>query len=114
MTLEYILVSLALSLFLTLLLELLFSLAFNIKGRSLLMVVFANILTNPVVVVLYLLLCRHFLLPDFIVVPILEAGAVFIEALIYSKYTSIKKPFHFSVSVNIFSYFSGALLSALL
>lgn len=114
MPLDYILVSLAVSLLLTLLLELLFALVFGIKGHALLISALANILTNPAVVILHLLLCRHYSLPEAAAIPLLEISAVLTEALIYAKCTDIRRPFLFSLGANTFSYFSGALISALL
>ncbi len=114
MPLEYILLSLCISLSLTVFLELIFALVFRARGQTLLIVALVNVLTNPAVVVLFLLLCRHYSLPEFAVVAILEAVAVLIEALIYARCTEIRRPFLFSLAANAFSYLSGAVISALL
>lgn len=114
MSLEYILLSLCISLLLTVFLELIFALVFRARGRALLIVTLANVLTNPAVVVLFLLLCRHYSLPEYAVVPILETGAMLIEALIYARCTEIRRPFLFALAANAFSYLSGAVIGTLL
>ena len=115
MSLEYILYSLGISLLLTLALELAFALVFKVRGRALLIVILVNILTNPAVVTLYLLFCRHFSLPALIIVSVLEISAVIIEAIIYkTRCLSITKPFLFSLGANAFSYLCGVVIGALL
>ena len=115
MSAEYIFSSLGTSLLLTIMLELVFALIFKVHGRTLIIVILVNVLTNPAVVVLYLLLCRYFSLPALCVVPVLEIGAVICEAAIYKyRCEAIRHPFIFAFSANIFSYFCGALIGALL
>lgn len=111
MSLEYILLSLGISLFLTLALELAFALVFKVRGKALLIVALVNVLTNPAVVILHLLLCRHFSLPEIAVVSILEIFAVIAEAAVYkARCTSIKRTFLFSLGANAFSYLCGVLI----
>ncbi len=115
MTLEHILLSLLVSLLLTAILELVFALVFRVRGYTLLIVTLVNILTNPAVVVLFNLFCRHYSLPELAVIPILEISAVLIEALIYkTRCSTIKRPFLFSLGANIFSYLCGLIISALI
>lgn len=114
MPLEYIFLSLGISLALTLVLELGFAFVFKLRRKALLLTVLANILTNPAVVVLHLLLCRYYAFPEVAVISVLEISAVGIEALIYKTESSIKRPFLFSLGANAFSYFCGLLIGALI
>ncbi len=115
MSFEYILSSLAISLFLTLILELTFSLFFKLKSKALLLTVLVNILTNPAVVILFLLLCRYYSLSEFAVIAVLEIIAVIIEGMIYKTgCAEIKRPFLFSLGANTFSYICGAVISSLI
>ncbi len=114
MSLENILISLGVSLSLTLILELVFALTFKVRNQSLLIVIFANILTNPAVVMLHLLLCRYCAFPEVPVVLVSEISAIILEWLIYSHCTDIKKPFLFSLAANAFSYSCGLLAGALI
>ncbi len=112
---EFIYSSLGISLLLTLVIELLFALCFRIRGKDLIIVGLVNVLTNPAVVVLYLLLCRYYCLWDAAVVIILEIIAFLTEALIYKTVCrSIKRPFLFAFGANAFSYLCGALIGVLL
>lgn len=113
MSLKYILLSLGISLTLTLILELFFALIFKVRGKALLLTIFANILTNPAVVVLYLLFCRHYTFPEAVVISILEISAVVVEAVIY-KTSGIKRPFLLSLGANAFSYLCGLLIGSLI
>ncbi len=113
---QALLLSLGVSLLLTLLLELAFALLFRVRGKwDLTLVILANILTNPVVV-----LCHHLtraLLPSFpiaVATLLLEAGAVLIEGLCYQRYSQrIPRPYLFSLAANGFSYGMGVLISIL-
>ncbi len=112
---EYIFLSLSVSLLLTVALELMFALLFKIRGRTLIIVILVNILTNPAVVVLYLLLCRHYTFPPLAVVPILEVSAFLAEALIYkTRCRSIQHPFIFALGANLFSYLCGVVIGTLI
>ncbi len=112
---EHIFLSLSASLLLTVSLELLFALLFKIRGRTLIIVILVNILTNPAAVVLFLLLCRHFSFSALAVVPVLEAVAFLTEALIYkTRCRSIQHPFMFALGANLFSYICGAIIGTLI
>ncbi len=102
----------AVSLSLTLLLEFSIALLFRVKGRDLLLVFLANLLTNPLVVYLNMLLTWIF--PD--VFPIwqmpLEISVVLAESLLYIKYSdSISRPVVFAFCANAFSYCTGVIIN---
>lgn len=114
MSFKYIFLSLGISLFLTLILEIAFALVFKVRSKSLLIVLLANVLTNPAVVVLHLLLCRHYTFSEIPVILVLECSAILTEAVVYKHCTDIKKPFLFSLSSNTFSYLCGLLAGSLI
>ena len=101
--------SLAVSLGLTLLLELAFALVWRVERRDLAAVVLVNVLTNPVVV-----LCHHaaaWYVPGLLAIAtlLLEAGAVLVEGLIYSRRSRIHRPWAFSLCANTVSFLAGLL-----
>ena len=107
-----LLTALATSLALTLVFEVAF---FFIVGKrdkkDLLLVIMVNVLTNPVVVLLYWL---SFLYTDWnqtvVKIP-LEVFAVLTEGFYFKKYgQTFKRPFLFSLAANAFSFFLGVLL----
>lgn len=103
--------TLAISLALTLLLESAFALLWGIKGkRDWLLLLVANVVTNPIVVTLHYFVSSHW---AFILV--LEVFAVVAEWLAYRKWgKTIRPAFLFSLCANCFSYFSGVLLNYVL
>lgn len=106
-----IFLSLALSLALTLVLELGFCAALGVrKGRGLLIVLLANLLTNPPVVLCYSLLTAEAGLPPWAAALPLEAAAVGAEWFCYKYWGGIKRPLALSLGANCFSYFTGLLL----
>ena len=111
-----LLFALALSLVLTLALEIGFFLLIGKRHKKdLLLVVLVNVITNPVVVLLYWL---AFLYTDWnttvVKIP-LEAFAILFEWYYYKKYgQSFKRPFVFSVAANAFSFSIGVLLQRFL
>ncbi len=99
------------SLLLTLLVEGIFALVWGIRKKDLLLVLLANMLTNPLVVLAHNLLLLHgfwlhTLLP--------ELWAVGTEAAIYRfKKNHIPSPALFAISANVLSYSLGLLLGQL-
>ncbi len=69
--------------------------------------ILVNVLTNPLVVTLYLW-ARAFSLPLLPVVLLLEVCAILAEAYFYRDYHP--KPLTFSLCINLFSYTVGALV----
>ncbi len=107
-----LLVSLGISLGLTLALELLFALAAGIRGKDLVLVCLVNVITNPVVVLVYLLVSTYTALPPVLLKAALESMAVLTEAYYYHKYgKSFRRPLLFSLGANAFSFFSGEIIS---
>ena len=111
-----LLIALAFSLALTLVLEIgFFFLAGKRNKRDLLLVVMVNVLTNPVVVLLYWLAALYTGWNTTIVKIPLEIFAVLTEGFYFRKYgQSFKRPFLFSLAANMFSFWAGVLLQQLL
>lgn len=106
--------SLAVSLLLTLLFEGCFARVLGIRRRALVLVLLVNLLTNPPVVFLTLCWQQFLPLPGWYPIPLLEALAVLVEALLYRRCPEeIPRPFLFSLSANALSYGLGLLVSAL-
>ncbi len=107
-----LLTSLAVSLLLTLALEAgFFFLAGKRSTKDLLLLVLVNVLTNPVVVLTFLLVTTYTHINSFAVLAVLEAGAVLVEGGYYKRYaTSIRRPFLFSLAANAFSVCIGQLI----
>lgn len=96
----------------TVVLELLPCVLMGYRSRwTILMVVLANILTNPPVVLCFNILSAVRGFPEVPVIAVLELMAVLAEWLCY-KYRAgeIKRPFLFSLGLNCFSYFTGLLI----
>jgi len=107
-----LLAALAISLVLTLALETGF---FFVTGKrdkkDLLLVILANIITNPVVVLTYWLTVLHTDLNTVIIIIPLEVFAVVTEGYHYKKFgRSFRRPYLFSLAANIFSYGTGVLI----
>ena len=82
--------------------------------KDLLLVVLANVLTNPVVVLLYWLILFYTgwsrIMMNIIKIP-LELFAVLTEGYYYKKYgRDFKHPYLFSIAANAFSFGIGILL----
>ena len=117
---QALLTSLALSLLLTLGLEIGF---FLLVGRwftsrrdtkTLLLVVLVNVLTNPLVVLLYWLTVFYTDWNTAIVLIPLELFAVFAEGYYYRKYGAcFRRPYLFSIAANAFSFGTGLLIQIL-
>ena len=103
---------LLISLFLTLILELAFAVLYGVREpKSFGVVLWVNVLTNPVVVSLhYLSLYRRISYAGWITLG-LEIAAVLTEGLIYRKTHAVPRPFFFSLAANSFSYAVGALIN---
>ncbi|MBR3036902.1 MAG: hypothetical protein IKI54_06395 [Lachnospiraceae bacterium] len=107
------------SLGLTLLIEMGLAWVFRVRTkRGLLIVMLANILTNPAVVFLNLFLQPYTGDWHLALQLLLEAGAVLTEAFVYLQFrTELQaslKPFPLSLVLNACSYGTGLLISRLL
>ena len=109
--------SLVLSLLLTVALEIgffiLISRLFTNKRdkKDFLLVILVNVLTNPVVVLLYWLAALYTNWNIVIVLLPLELFAIFTEGYYYKKYSSgFRRPYLFSVAANVFSFGTGLLI----
>ena len=107
-----LLIALALSLALTLALEIAFFFLIGKRNKKdLLLVLLVNVLTNPVVVLLYWLAALYTDWDTSIIKIPLELFAILTEGLYYMKYgQSFKRPFFFSLAANAFSFSIGVLL----
>lgn len=105
--------TLLISLGLTELLELGFAAVVGLRRRKdLILIALVNVITNPAVVLINSLLAREALLPQPLIVVLLETGAVLIEGVYYRHYAEcIKRPFLFAFGANVFSYLTGLLIS---
>ncbi|NLT12989.1 MAG: hypothetical protein GXY05_01455 [Clostridiales bacterium] len=107
-----LLTALGISLAATLALELLFAFVFRKRGKDLILVCLVNVLTNPAVVLIYILASTYTEFSPVLLKAALEAMAVLTEAYYYKRYgTCFPKPLLFSLSANAFSFFAGELIS---
>ncbi len=107
----YLLLSLLISLVLTLLLELGFAWFWGVRGKGLALVILMNILTNPAVVTIHFLCTVVLGWNELFPVLLLEAAAITAEG--FCCRGMIRKPWTFSIYVNLFSYLTGELLQFL-
>ena len=104
------------SLAFTLLLEEGFAFLAGLRGwQAYKTVAIANVLTNPVVVLLHYLVLFYmqpgYLLP---ITLLLEMAAVIVEWLYYRKrIKAIQHPFLFALAANVFSYLTGCLINTI-
>ena len=107
-----LLVALTLSLALTLIIELGFFLIVGKRNiKDLLLVALVNVITNPVVVLLYWLVVLYTDLNTTIVKILLEFFAILTEGYYYKRYgQGFKRPFLFSLAANMASFTFGVLL----
>ena len=107
-----LLISLAVSLAMTIVLETGFFLLTGKRNKKdLLLVVLVNVLTNPVVVLSYLLLMLYTGLNTVIILIPLEIFAVLTEGYYYKKYgRTFKRPYLFSIAANMFSFWTGVVI----
>ncbi len=106
-----LLLALVRSLALTLIFEGIFGLIWGVKGRrdwKLLLLV--NVVTNPIVVLLYYCVSSRVLFTA-----VLEITAVLAEWLAYRRWggKSLRPAFLFALCANVFSFFIGVLLNYL-
>ena len=106
--------SLVLALLLTEAIEIPVCLLWGMRGRDLLFVLLANLLTNPIVNVLYALVSLYTPIPRVASIAVLEIAAVVTEWLIYRSATDAKRPFLVSLTANAASYGAGLLIAAFL
>ena len=108
--------SLALSLVLTILFEAgFFLLAGKRNRKDLLLLLLVNVLTNPVVVLLFWLAVFYLDWNTYVVLVPLELFAVLTEGYYYKKYgLSFRRPYLFSLLANAISFGMGELIQLLL
>ena len=106
--------SLVLALFLTEAIELPVCLLWGMRKRDLLFVVLANLLTNPLVNVLYALAYLYTPVTRAVSIALLEIAAVVTEWLIYRSATGAKRPFLVSLTANAASYGAGLLITTII
>ena len=100
------LTSFVLSLGLTLVFELTFALLWGLRRRDLLLCLLVNVLTNPVVVLLYLLF------PHPAATAVWECTAAAVEGWHYCRYgQNIRAPWLFSVLCNAISFSLGLVIN---
>ena len=117
MVVKQIILTLIVCLILTLVLEEITALIVGVrKGFDLTVILFSNLLTNPVVVFSGMLLASFTEIPRPVYVIVLELAAYITEALIYRKLLFTKKPspFLLSLILNSVSFFVGTTLSSLI
>ena len=117
MVIKEIILTLAICLVLTLVLEEVTALIIGVrKGFDLIVILFSNLLTNPVVVYAGIAFASFTKIPRPVYVIVLELAAFIIEALIYRKLLFTKKPspFLLSLILNCVSFFIGSTLSSLI
>ncbi len=110
--------SLIISLFLTIIIELTISFIIGIRNKEdIEVIVWANILTNPIVV--YLANCLKLLNNNLIyniLIIIMEIVVIIVEFIIYKKYLIFKEktPIFISSINNIISYSLGIIISKII
>ena len=103
------------ALLLTIFLEGLFGAVWGVKGgRNYIIMLLANLLTNPLVNAIHIYFAYELRLDGLamaIITALLEIAAVTVEWLVYKSRTDIKKPFLFSLCANCFSFLCGILIN---
>ena len=100
------------ALILTVAVEILIGLAWRVSNRDLLLIVLVNILTNPAVNYIVMLLGSR---RNIFWILFLETAAVLTEAFCYRKRgETIHRPFLFSLAANSASYLCGLILTAVI
>ena len=83
----------------------------HLLKKDLLLLILVNILTNPIVVLIYWLTVLYTDWNTVIMIAALEIFVVLIEGYCYKKYgRGFKHPYTFSVAANMFSYWIGVIL----
>ena len=113
---QVIIVSLITSLALTIALEVGFFLLTGKRDKKdMLLVILVNVVTNPVVVLLYWLASLYTNWNLVLVIIPLEIFAILVEGYCYNKYgRGFKRPYIFSAAANMFSYWMGVLIQFLI
>jgi len=106
--------SLLLALLLTEAIEVSVCLLWGMRKRDLLFVLLANVLTNPLVNVLYAIARLKTPLPPALMIAALEVSAVAAEWLVYRYAAAAKRPFLVSLTANAASFGAGLLISTLI
>ena len=106
--------SLVLALLMTEAIELPVCLLFHMRGRDLIFVLLANVLTNPMLNVLYALTRLYTAVPPAVSLAVLESAAVLAEWIVYRRATDAKRPFLVSLCANAASFGLGLLITPLL
>ena len=104
-------------LLLTIILEELSALMIGIrKGFDLTVILFVNVLTNPLVVFTGLMMAEYTNVPRAVYITLLEIAVFITEALIYKKLLYAKKhsPFIVSLVLNCVSFFIGTTIGGLI
>ncbi len=96
-------------LFLTLLFELSVAFLWKVEKSDIKIVILANVVTNPLVVLLYYLALCHGV-ASWWIIAILEVSAVVVESICYKYKTNIKNSTIFAVIANAVSYSLGLLI----
>lgn len=107
---ENIFLALGVSLALTLVLECCYAVFWRVRRQDMLLVVLANLLTNPVVVLCHRAAAALWPAGLAAVTLALELGAVGIEGYLYHTRSSLKHPWLFALGANAVSYTIGCLL----
>ena len=103
--------TLVLALLMTEAIEIPVCLLFHMRGRDLLFVVLANVLTNPLLNVLYAIACLYTPIPRAAALAVLEPAAVIVEWVVYRSATDAKRPFLASLTANAASFGLGLLIT---
>lgn len=105
---------LLISLALTLIFELIFACIYGVREKTdILWVILVNVLTNPAVVWLHYRSRYDPQSPTGWITLGLEIAAVLIEGFLYDRFSTVPRPYFFSLTANSFSYAIGALINAL-
>ena len=107
---------LVISLALTLLLE---SIFFFVSGKrekkDYLLLILVNLLTNPITVMLYIIISTYTRINPWLIKTALEIFVVLAEWQYYKKYAvNILNPLFFSIAANMFSFFMGLVIRQLI
>jgi len=89
-------------------------LLWGMRKRDLLFVLLANVLTNPLVNVLYALMSLYAPIPPAVSLAALETAAVAVEWVVYRHGTGAKRPFLASLTANAASFGAGMILTTLI
>ena len=103
--------SLVLALLMTEAIEIPVCLLWGMRGRDLIFVVLANVLTNPLLNVLYAIAYVYTRIPPAAALAVLESAAVAAEWIVYRSATQTKRPFLVSLIANAVSFGLGLLIT---